>query len=70
MSSYADRREGYFISRDGRVKKFDFNLRRCVPENGGYTKKQRRVFQRLMSWLDDWQESRRTFEVYDFNHKC
>jgi hypothetical protein len=51
MSSYADRREGYFVSRDGKVKKFDFNLRKCVSENGSYTKKQRRAFQRLMSGL-------------------
>ena len=51
MSSFADRREGYYVSRDGKVKKFDFNLRKCVPENGSYTKKQRRAFQRLMSGL-------------------
>jgi len=51
MSSHADRREGYFVSRDGKVKKFDFNLRKCVPGNVGYTKKQRRAFQRLMSGL-------------------
>ena len=51
MSFFADRREGYFVSRDGKVKKFDFNLRKCVPENGGYNKKQRRAFQRLMSGL-------------------
>jgi hypothetical protein len=36
MSSFADRREGYFVSRDRKVKKFDFNLRKCVPENGTY----------------------------------
>ena len=51
MSSCADRREGYFVSRDGTVKKFDFNLRKRVPENGSYTKKQRRAFQRLMGGL-------------------
>jgi hypothetical protein len=51
MSYFADRREGYFISRDGKLKKFDFNLRKCVPEKEGYTKKQRRAFQRLMSGL-------------------
>ena len=45
------RNQGYFVSKDGKKKKFDFNLRRCVPENGGYTKKQRRAFQRLMSGL-------------------
>lgn len=45
------RHQGYFISKDGKTKKFDFNLRKCVPENGGYTKKQRRAFQRLMSGL-------------------
>jgi hypothetical protein len=43
--------QGYFISKDGIRKKFDFNLRICVPENGGYTKKQRRAFQRLISGL-------------------
>lgn len=51
MISSADRREGYFVSKDGKVKKFDFNLRKCVPESGGYSKKQRRAFQRLMSGL-------------------
>ena len=45
------RNQGYFVSKDGKKKKFDFNLRRCVPEDGGYTKKQRRAFQRLMSGL-------------------
>lgn len=45
------RNQGYFVSKDGKTKKFDFNLRKCVPENGGYTKKQRRAFQRLMSGL-------------------
>jgi len=45
------RYQGYFVCKDGKRKKFDFNLRRCVPENGGYTKKQRRAFQRLMSGL-------------------
>jgi hypothetical protein len=39
---------GYFVSKDGKKKKFDFTLRKCVSENGGYTKKQRRAFQRLM----------------------
>ena len=33
MSFFADRREGYFVSRDGKVKKFDFNLRKCVLES-------------------------------------
>jgi hypothetical protein len=51
MLSDEDRRKGYFVSKDGKVKKFDFNLRRCVSESGGYTKKQRRAFQRLMSGL-------------------
>ncbi len=51
MTYLADRRNGYFASQDGKLKKFDFNLRKCVPENGGYTKKQRRAFQRLMSGL-------------------
>jgi hypothetical protein len=44
------RHQGYFASKDGKRKKFDFNLRRSVPD-GGYTKKQRRAFQRLMSDL-------------------
>jgi hypothetical protein len=51
MSSFADKREGYFVSRDGKLKKFDFSLRKCVSENVGYSKKQRRAFQRLMSGL-------------------
>jgi hypothetical protein len=51
MSSFADRREGYFVSKNGKPKKFDFDLRVCVPESGSYTKKQRRAFQRLMSGL-------------------
>jgi hypothetical protein len=51
MSSLGDWRDGYFVSKDGKVKKLDFNLRRCVPESGGYNKKQRRAFQRLMSGL-------------------
>src|SRR4030042_615842 len=45
------RNQGYFVSKDGKKKRFDFNLRRCLPENGRYTKKQRRAFQRLMSGL-------------------
>jgi hypothetical protein len=45
------RHQGYFVSKDGKKKKSDFTLRKCVPENGGYTKKQRRAFQRLMSGL-------------------
>jgi hypothetical protein len=45
------RHQGYFVSKDGKKEKFDFALRKCVPENGGYTKKQRRAFQRLMSGL-------------------
>ena len=45
------RHQGYFASKDGKTKKFGFNLRKCVPETGGYTKKQRRAFQRLMSGL-------------------
>jgi hypothetical protein len=45
------RHQGYFVSKDGKKKKFDFTLRKCVSENGGYTKKQRRAFQRLMSGL-------------------
>jgi hypothetical protein len=45
------RNQGYFVSKDGKTKRFDFALRKCVPENGGYTKKQRRAFQRLMSGL-------------------
>jgi hypothetical protein len=45
------RNQGYFVSKDGNQKKFDFSLRKCVSENGGYTKKQRRAFQRLMSGL-------------------
>jgi hypothetical protein len=45
MFSAEDRRKGYFVSKSGQVRKFDFNLRRCVSENGGYTKKQRRAFQ-------------------------
>jgi hypothetical protein len=51
MFSFGDRRDGYFISKSGELKKFDFNLRICVPKSGGYTKKQRRAFQRLMSGL-------------------
>jgi hypothetical protein len=51
MSSSEDRHNGYFVSKDGSRKKFDFNLRRCVAEDGGYTKKQCRAFQRLMSGL-------------------
>jgi hypothetical protein len=51
MLSVENRREGYFVSKSGQLKKFDFNLRKCVPENGGYTKKQRRAFQRLISGL-------------------
>jgi hypothetical protein len=45
------RNQGYFVSKDGNKKKFDFALRKCVSENGAYTKKQRRAFQRLMSGL-------------------
>ena len=45
------RHQGYFVSKDGKKKKFDFTLRKCVSENGGYNKKQRRAFQRLMSGL-------------------
>lgn len=45
------RNQGYFVSKDGKEKRFDFALRKCVSENGGYTKKQRRAFQRLMSGL-------------------
>jgi hypothetical protein len=45
------RNQGYFVSKDGKTKRFDFALRKCVPENGGYTKKQRRAFQHLMSGL-------------------
>jgi hypothetical protein len=45
------RHQGYFVSKDGKKKKFDFTRRKCVSENGGYTKKQRRAFQRLMSGL-------------------
>jgi hypothetical protein len=44
------RHQGYFVSKDGK-KKFDFTLRKCVSENAGHTKKQRRAFQRLMSGL-------------------
>lgn len=44
MSSFADRREGYFVSKSGELKKFDFNLRMCVPKSGSYTKKQPRLF--------------------------
>jgi hypothetical protein len=51
MSSFADRRQGYFVSKNGKLRKLDFNLRVCVPESGSYTKKQRRAFQRLMSGL-------------------
>jgi hypothetical protein len=51
MSSLGDRCAGYFVSKSGELKKFDFNLRKCVSESGGYTKKQRRAFQRLMSGL-------------------
>ncbi len=45
------RYQGYFVSKDGKKKKSDFILRKCVSENGDYTKKQRRAFQRLMSGL-------------------
>jgi len=45
------RNQGYFVSKDGNKKKFDFALRKCGSEHGGYTKKQRRAFQRLMSGL-------------------
>jgi len=45
------RNQGYFVSKDGKETRFDFALRKCVSENGGYTKKQRRAFQRLMSGL-------------------
>jgi len=45
------RHQGYFVSKNGETKKFDSNLQRCLPEKGGYTKKQRRAFQRLMSGL-------------------
>jgi len=49
---YAEfRRKGYFVTRDGKVKKFDFELRKFVSKNGSYNKKQRRAFQRLMSGL-------------------
>jgi len=45
------RNQGYFVSKDGKQKRFDFALRKCVSDNGSYTKKQRRAFQRLMSGL-------------------
>jgi hypothetical protein len=32
------RHQGYLRSKDGKRKRFDFNLRKCVPEKGGYTK--------------------------------
>lgn len=35
------RHQGYFVSKDGKKKRFDFALRKCVSENGSYTKKQR-----------------------------
>jgi hypothetical protein len=45
------RNQGCFVSKNGKQRKFDFNLRICVHENGSYTEKQRRAFQRLMSGL-------------------